>query len=162
MELLPEYCENIIVGVMYKNKFSWYVTKIYLWYLDYKIRYDGIKQRYIDMGRSQKRFEYEVGSYERFCGDRWGIAIVDSNEDIDKFIGKIEKYKVPCEELKEYRLIADDEDDFYPVLLVDFDKKILYNYIQEPYFLHEYVPKGWQGKYENFYHLIPQNQLFFS
>jgi len=162
MKLLPEYCENIIVGVIYNNRFSWYITKINIWYLDYKKYYEKIRKQYIDMGRTQKRFEYEVGTYDFFCGDRWGIEIINSNEDIDKFIRKIEKYNVSCEELKEYRLITDDTNACYPSLLVDFDKKIFYNYIQEPYFLHEYVPENWLGKYENFYSIIPKNQSFFN
>ena len=162
MELFPEYCNNIIVGVIYKKTFSWYVTKIGIWYLDYDKYYKMLKQQYIDMERSQKRFEYEVGSYENFCGSRWGIKIVDSDKDINTFISKIEKYKASCTELKEYRDIADDISDYYPVLLVDFDKKCLYNYIQEPYYLQEYVPKGWKGKYDNFYTLIPQDQVFFQ
>ena len=162
MELFPEYCNNIIVGVIYKGNFSWYVTKIDIWYLDYVQYYEMLKQQYIDMERSQKRFEHEVGSFEYFCGDRWGIKTVDSDSDVDKFLSKIEKYKVSCTELKEYRDIADDIDDFYPVLLIDFDRKIFYNYIQEPFDLHKYVPKGWQGKYENFDSLIPKEQVFFE
>ena len=162
MELLPEYCENIIVGVIYKKTFSWYVTKTDIWYLDYDKKYRMLKQYYSDMGRSQKRFEHEVGSFEYFCGNRWGIKIIDSKNDIDKFLSKIEKYKVTCEELKEYRSIADNLNDFAPVLLIDFDKKHLYSYIQEQYSFHEYVPDGWQGTYENFYFLIPREQVFFE
>lgn len=161
MKLLPKYCNNIIAGVINKKIFSWYVTKINIWYLDYNKYYDMLKQQYVSMGRSQKRFEYEVGSFEYFCGDRWGIKSVNSDIDIDKFMSKIEKYKVSCTELKEYRDISDDIYDYYPVILVDFDKKHFYNCIQEPFFLHEYVPKGWQGKYEDFYSLIPKNQIFF-
>ena len=91
MELLPEYCENIIVGVIYKKTFLWYVTKTDIWYLDYDKKYRMLKQYYSDMGRSQKRFEHEVGSFEYFCGNRWGIKIIDSKNDIDKFLPKIKR-----------------------------------------------------------------------
>lgn len=47
MELLPEYCKNVIVGVIHKNVFSWYVTEIGIWYLDYNKRYAMLKQQYI-------------------------------------------------------------------------------------------------------------------
>lgn len=50
MELLPEYCENIIVGVINKKSFSWYVTKTDIWYLDYGKKYRMLKQYYSDMG----------------------------------------------------------------------------------------------------------------
>ena len=114
------------------------------------------------MNRSKKRFEYEVGSFDYFCGRRWGINSFDSVADTDKFLLKIEKFRVSCQELKEYRNIADNVIDFSPALLVDFDKKQFFNYIQEPIPLHESVPKGWQGKYAEFYSLVPANQAFYK
>ena len=74
----------------------------------------------------------------------------------------VTKYKVTCEELKEYRSIADKLNDFAPVLFINFDKKHLYSYIPEHYSFEEYVPVGWLGTYENFYSLIPQEQVFFE
>ena len=35
MKLGPEYCENIVVCVKYRNNYEWYVTDKELWYLDY-------------------------------------------------------------------------------------------------------------------------------
>lgn len=35
MVLEPLYAENIIVAVIYNNKFKWYVTDKELWFLDY-------------------------------------------------------------------------------------------------------------------------------
>lgn len=127
MELIPEYCKNIIVGVIHRKTFSWYVTEIGIWYLDYNKRYAMLKQQYTNLGRSIKRFEYEVGTFDYFCGNRWGIKTVDSNSDIEKFLSKIEKFKISSTELKEYKDIADSIFDFYPVFLVDFEKKVFYN-----------------------------------
>ncbi len=33
--LEPIYAENVIVGVIHKKQFQWYVTDRELWYLDY-------------------------------------------------------------------------------------------------------------------------------
>lgn len=42
--LVPEYNEDIIVGVYYDNFFNWYVTDKEIWFLDYKKRIDAFKK----------------------------------------------------------------------------------------------------------------------
>lgn len=162
MKLLPEYCHNIVIGVIYKRQFSWYVTKVNLWYLDYQKYYETMQQKYIDMKRTIKRFIYDIGTYEYFCGTRWGIENVLSDKSVSKFLDKIEVYRTNYQELKDFYNKCENGIECLPVVLVDFDRKHLFNYIQEPYFLHEYVPKGWKGTYENFYRFIPENQKFFT
>ncbi len=38
-KVLPKYGENIIVGVMFKKHFEWYVAPKNLWKMDYKKLY---------------------------------------------------------------------------------------------------------------------------
>lgn len=83
----PEYCKNVIVGVIYKKKFAWYITKKDIWYLDYNKRYQAWKEWYKNMGRSEKRFDFEIGSIEKFCRERFDIQIVDT-EKADIFFSK--------------------------------------------------------------------------
>ena len=45
--------------------------------------------------------------------------------------------------------------DFYPSLLIDFDRKVLYNGDPEGTAYEDYVPKGWRGFYEDFLNQVP-------
>ena len=77
MLILPEYNVNIIVGVMYNSQFTWYVTEKSIWHMDFKKKYETIKKKYDELGRTNKRFLYEVGDFETFCSLRFGIPVLD-------------------------------------------------------------------------------------
>lgn len=154
MLLQPEYCTNIIVGVTHKRRFYWFVTDKSLWFLDYEKLYKSLEHSYIEMGRSKKRFIYEVGDFAQFCEERWDISVVN-NKSIDKFLDKIKKYMVNSEELGELLKNDPKNQAYYPALYVDFDRKELYSFFPEPENFQDYVPDGWNGVYEKFDALIP-------
>ncbi|MBP3856349.1 MAG: hypothetical protein IK990_12150 [Ruminiclostridium sp.] len=159
MELAPEYCENIVVGVIHKRLFEWYVTPNDIWFLDLNIMYDGIKKWYAEEGRTEKRFMHEVGDFEHYCGFRYGIAVVDT-DTADKFLAKIGRYRVETEELREWFGIEDDKRNVLPILLVDLDSRRLISYCPEPLGYENYVPAGWKGEYKDFLGLVPNGKIY--
>ncbi|NWK70097.1 hypothetical protein HWX41_13720 [Bacillus paramycoides] len=154
MVLEPLYAENIIVAVIYNNEFKWYVTDKELWFLDY----NKLDNAYKNLGvRIQDNDETE---------ERNGIEVLD-NKNIEVFLPRINKYKTTKEELN-YLLLkniksknaGEDLLDLSPVLLINFDNKILYSMFPEPASYEEYVPKDWIGKYEDFTEFIPKSEKY--
>lgn len=148
MVLEPLYAENIIVAVIYNNKLKWYVTDKELWFLDYNKLY----KAYENMGIIiEENDEVE---------ERKGIKVLDS-KTAEVFLKRIDKYMTTKEELR-YLLLRNIENngeggdllDFSPALLINFDNKILYSMFPEPASYEEYVPKDWEGRYEDFTELI--------
>ncbi|MGG0276947.1 hypothetical protein [Bacillus rhizoplanae] len=154
MVLEPLYAENIIVAVIYNNEFKWYVTDKELWFLDY----NKLDNAYENLGISiEDNDEAE---------ERNGIKVLD-NENVEVFLPRINKYITTKEELS-YLLLenikgkieGEDLLDFSPVLLINFDYKILYSMFPEPASYEEYVPQDWNGKYEDFTELIPKSEKY--
>ncbi|MGG0417497.1 hypothetical protein ABEY52_15820 [Priestia aryabhattai] len=151
--LEPIYAENVIVGVVHKKQFQWYVTDRDLWYLDYV--------------KFAQAFENEGDSAvdEYIEPERKGIEVL-SSENAELFLKRIESYKVDAATLlklfKDKIESGDGEDvlDFSPSFLVDFDQKTFYSLFPEPASFEEYVPRDWKGMYENFTALIPETEKY--
>ncbi|MEM5620756.1 hypothetical protein AAHB56_02565 [Bacillus thuringiensis] len=154
MLLEPLYAENIIVAVIYKNEFKWYVTDKELWFLDY-----------IKLGNAYKNLGVSIEDNEE-PGEGNGIQVLN-NENVEVFLLRINKYNVTKEELT-YLLLenikskhaGEDLLDFSPVLLINFDNKILYSMFPEPASYENYVPKDWIGTYEDFTKFIPTAEKY--
>lgn len=154
MKLEPLYAENIIVAVIYKNEFRWYVTDKELWFLDY----NKLDNAYKNLGISiEDNDETE---------ERNGIKVLD-HENVEVFLVRINQYKTTKEELN-YLLLenikrknaGEDLLDFSPILLINFDNKILYSMFPEPASYENYVPKDWSGTYEDFTEFIPTAEKY--
>lgn len=159
--MFPKYCKNVIVGVVYKKKFNWFITNKDLWYLDYIKEYEEWKKCYKKMGRSEKQLNYDVGSLDDFCNRRWGITIVDG-ESINVFLDKIEGYKISSSKLKVMFENYKGKIEFYPSLYVNFDKKIFYSYFPEPENFEYFIPDNWIGEYKDFYGIIPKEMIYWN
>ncbi|PEP88846.1 hypothetical protein [Bacillus toyonensis] len=154
MILEPLYAENIIVAVIYKNEFKWYVTDKELWFLDY-----------IKLDNAYKNLGVSIEDNDE-PGERNGIQVLN-NENVEVFLLRINKYNVTKEELT-YLLLenikskhaGEDLLDFSPVLLINFDNKILYSMFPEPASYENYVPKDWIGTYEDFTKFIPTAEKY--
>jgi hypothetical protein len=154
----PKYCENIIVAVIYRKKFNWYITNKELWRMDFVKEYKSWKECYISMGRTEKQFMYDIGSLEEFCSKRWGIKVLDV-KNADVFLSKIEKNKISSSELKQMFEDASDEEKngYYPTLYVNFDKKEFYSFFPEPENFESFIPDGWKSNYMKFDNLISKD-----
>lgn len=142
----PIYDEKIIVGVIYNNIFNWYVTDKTLWIMDYTKMHKNDCESYF--------------SNQEINAIRKDIKILSEN-NIELFLEKIKYYKVNVTNLrlKILNKIMENNkenelEDFYPVLLLDFDKKILYSQYPEPFAFENYVPDNWEGKYISFIDFI--------
>ncbi|MBD1373680.1 hypothetical protein IC620_15140 [Hazenella sp. IB182357] len=142
MKIEPEYAQNIIVGVIYKNEWIWYVTDRDVWFLD------------------QTKLLPSNNDYS----ERFDIPIVNENT-AEQFLEKISGYQVSVCELT-YLLIKEKDkeepepDNFGVSLMVDFDKKQLFSFYPEPMSFEYYVPDGWTGEYLNFESKIPHDQRY--
>src|SRR5258708_34208547 len=88
----PEYAEKIVVGVVFRQTFAWYVTDKGHWYLDYtKNNYALLASGY------NKPIAYDYSH-------RFDIAAL--NEDTpEHFMSQIEDRRVPANELSEMMLV---------------------------------------------------------
>jgi hypothetical protein len=143
----------VIVAVIHKKQFQWYVTDRELWYLDYV--------------KFAQAFENEgdlaVDEYTE--PERQGIEIL-SSENAELFLKRIESYKADATTLlklfEDKTESGDEEDvlDFSPSFLVNFDQKMFYSMFPEPASFEEYVPSDWKGTYEDFTPLIPKTEKY--
>lgn len=151
--LEPIYAENVIVGVIHKKQFQWYVTDRELWYLDYV--------------KFAQAFENEgdLAVDEYIEPERKGMEIL-SSENAELFLKRIESYKADSSTLlklfKDKIESVDEEDvlDFSPSFLVNFDQKTFYSLFPEPASFEEYVPSDWKGTYEDFTALVPEIEKY--
>jgi hypothetical protein len=145
MQIEPVYAETIIVGLLYKNQFRWYVTDKEVWFLDYR----KLANAYGNI---------EIANEE---DERIGINIVDETT-IDVFLARIETYIVATEML--HKLLAEakreNQLDYSPALFIDVDDRTLYSMFPEPASYEEYVPNGWSGKYDDFTNLVPSVERY--
>lgn len=155
IKILPIYAENIIVGVLCKNIFRWYVTDKELWFLDYR-KLDkayGITER--------REFDNEPEK-------RKGFYILDS-DNIEKFLDNISENIYNSDELQnlimEKRKFIIDTDEllnFSPSLYIDFNKKLFFSLFPEPASYEDYLPDEWTGKYYNFIEFIPKEYKYWQ
>ena len=54
----------------------------------------------------------------------------------------------------------DDKLAYTPSILIDFENKVLISYYAEPESFEDFVPNGWEGKYQDFAEAIPRDQRY--
>lgn len=120
----PEYAQNIIVGVMFRHTFAWYVTEKEDWYLDYP-KYE---RAWLTAGFPP----LSGGDY----ADRVHIAILNE-ETAERFLSSRADRRVPASTLSRMMLARKEVDkqddllDFSPSLFVNFDQKQLFSQYPE-------------------------------
>ena len=147
-----EYGRDIIVGVILKGEFNWYVSEKELWILDYPKWGAVFRSSGVDVPDGAE--------------DRFGIQVVDG-DTVFRFLEMIRSDKIGTSELRELMLDCDRSDPesyihLLPSLLVNFDEKILMSFYSEPLEFEQYIPSGWTGKYENFRCKIPREIQYWS
>ena len=149
MLVKPKYAMNIIVGVIYKDSFKWYITDKELWFLDLR-----------KLIRAYEAKGLKIPNKEDFS-ERYDIDILNK-ENASIFLEFIEDYQVSTYELnnllieKQYDNIA----EIVPSLFVDFDREILKSNYPEPASYEYFVPDEWMGKYEGFMNQIPLEERY--
>ncbi|HEU5382063.1 MAG TPA: hypothetical protein VFV38_42125 [Ktedonobacteraceae bacterium] len=159
----PEYAQNIIVGVIFRNAFSWYVTERDYWYLDY-LKYN----------RALVAAGHTISNVEEYA-DRFGIVILNENT-AESFLMHIKDHRVPSQVLSQMMLeqrkryeacdMLDSRDyyeaklDFNPCFLVNFDLKQFSSQYPEMTRFENYVPDSWTGAYRDFLSEIPEAERY--
>jgi hypothetical protein len=153
MKLFPEYAQNIIVGTIFDNAFSWYVTEKDLWFLDMYALKNAYSRHGYDLDITDPRLL------------RSAFPILNERTFVD-FRLLIHEYIFSTPELRELLLMILEDDqqsrpyEMYPSLLVDFDNQELFNCYYEPEAFENVVPKGWKGKYHEFLDHIPVSERY--
>lgn len=154
MKLLPKYAENIIVALIDKGEFFWYITDKEIWYLDYL-----------------KRIErFEKGGYPidlNYIDEARKDLFVLDQDNIEIFKTRIKDFEVSTEALIHYteKMKHEDVDWYYdlsPSLYINFDRKILYSAYREPAAYEYDIPSGWYGEYRDFLDEIPEEYRYWS
>lgn len=131
--LTPDINEAHIVGLTYRGEFNYYVAPRLVWYLDLGKRFPSIKA-----DPSDPDFKIHLS------------ILVPDDTYADEYIRRLEPYKRSDARLRREMQECRNELDlyeFYPQILIDFDKKHLVSYYPEPYYFEDFVPDGWTSEY---------------
>lgn len=138
----PVYDEIIIVGIIFNNKFNWYIANKELWILDLTK---------LSKNNFENYFKTPINKQIR------ENIITLSDDNAKLFLDRLQVFKV--DNIDQLRLNILDEiknpnseglEDYYPTLMINFDEKILYSQFPEPFAYEKYIPNDWIGKYDSF------------
>ena len=150
MSLDIDYPLEIIVGVVFRSRWGWYVSEKEDWFLDL---------------RKFARAFGEDGDDPEVGAERFGIAVLDG-ESAARFLPFIEDRRGEKAELSDAllgRMPAaswDDVIEVSPSLLVDFDRRTLKSMFGEPASFEDFVPDGWAGERAPFLEEVPEEQRY--
>lgn len=161
----PKYCENIIVGVIFKKKFQWYCTEKSIWKLDYRALYAEYQDSFRARGMGLAEFTKQVGSFSEFLSSRFRIPIVDKDTAKD-FLKQIMLHEVSSGELMYAWTRAESDAErkaLVPALFVDFDSRRFYSqYPEKDEKFERYAPRGWESRFADFTRLIPAAEQYWK
>lgn len=138
MKLMPEYAQVLIVGVVFRETWNWYITEREYWFLNTEME------------------------------DRFGIEILDETTAgaflarIDDLRVSTSELAQTLEDLKDAFESYDEVLEFIPAIYVNFDERVLYSLFPEPMSLEHYVPDGWTGLYKDFLDDVPKREQYWA
>jgi hypothetical protein len=149
-----EYGEELIVIVHFEKEWMYFVSDKDLWILD---------QKAWAYSFHEAGYDVPLDDYS----DRFDIPLLDENV-ARIFLDKMQEFKVSLEMLKD--VIAEkyankkmeEESQYFPALLVDFDRKELISYFPEPFPFEKFIPPAWSGSYANFLGKIPASLQYWK
>ncbi|MBC2067876.1 hypothetical protein [Listeria booriae] len=146
----PKYAENIIVGVVLKNKFQWYVSERDVWILDI----DKYSEAYRKNG-----YAFDMNFALQF---RDNIHIVDTKM-AENYLAGYHEDIVESDDLQNQLLDRQYEDTvlaLQPSLYVNFDDRIFISAYPELLPFEEYAPTGWNSRYGTIEEYIPERERY--
>jgi hypothetical protein len=156
LSLEPEYAQSIIVGIIMRKTFAWYITEKEYWYLDIT------KYERALLKAGYNKSDPSLGDYS----DRFDIPILNE-VTADLFLKNIENCRVTSYKLSQMFLKKVDSLekgdallDFAPCFLVDFDQRKFNSMYPEMIRFEFYVPDGWNGVRRDFLSEIPTGERY--
>lgn len=143
-----DFNEDIIVYAIYKGEAHWYITYKELWYLNHHVLIEAYRKRGL---------AFDINLVDEIRRDLLGM---DDNQ-IPIFLERIKNDICSNEELEElYNNNLDEE--LFPSLYVDFDKKKFISMYNEMVSYEDYMPDGWDSEYGDFWPLIPPEDIYWG
>ena len=144
----PIYAENILVAIRVGDCIEWYILDKDFCFLDY------VK---LEEAYRKKGYDVVIDDTHRF-----GIKVVNELTQM-LFLDNIKEYRIAAEKLRKMLKNEPNYDDklaYNPSILIDFESRVLASYYAEPEAFEDFVPNGWEGKYQDFAEAIPQDQRY--
>lgn len=144
----PIYAENIVVAIRVGDCIEWYILDKDFCFLDY------VK---LEEAYRKKGYDVVIDDTPRF-----GIKVVNELTQV-LFLDNIKEYRIAAEKLRKMLMNESDYDDklaYNPSILIDFENRVLTSYYAEPESFEDFVPNGWEGKYQDFEEAIPRDQRY--
>jgi len=151
-----EYANDLIVIFKWRDSFVFFCDYMDQWYLNYKVWNDN----------ADHKFKIHDFSF------RGGLEVLDESNfasymDFNKenIIGDDGVFAIQ-KKLKEngnprgHRAPEADVVKYLPSIYADMEAKVVYNYFYEDVAFEKYIPHGWSGFRENFFHRIPDKQKY--
>ncbi|MFC7681771.1 hypothetical protein [Paenibacillus sp. GCM10028914] len=136
MKLMPEYAQILIVGVVYKESWAWYITEREYWFLNIEM-----EDRFGIELLNELTAEYFLHKIEEYK-----VSTIQLTSMIVELNDVFQNY--------------DEVLEFLPTIYVDFDKRELFSLFPEPIYFENYVPEGWIGEYKDFFELVPGTERY--
>lgn len=137
-EVTPNHVELIMTGIMWRGEFNYYILPRNALYMDYSAY---LKECYL-VENPEKIMVEELE-------ERFYIYTVDEEHE-EYFMQCIQPYKREGQRLRdEMQMCISGYEvyEYYPCVLIDFDRKRYLCYNWEPYFWEKYVPEGWTSEF---------------
>jgi hypothetical protein len=144
----PIYAENIVVAIRVGDCIEWYILDKDFCFLDY------VK---LEEAYRKKGYDVVIDDTPRF-----GIKVVNELTQV-LFLDNIKEYRIAAEKLRKMLMNEANYDDklaYNPSILIDFENRLLTSYYSEPEAFEDFVPNGWEGKYQDFAEAIPRDQRY--
>ena len=96
----PKYGENIVVLFKYENKYTWYVSDLEFWYIDYKVARYSLDTVYDERKRSSKltheTLPYFLEDMEVYKCDRNELGEAFAKSYQEDRLNAVYDFKLPC------------------------------------------------------------------
>jgi hypothetical protein len=162
MPVEPTYAENIIVGVVYRREWSWYVSAKEFWLMDWRKWAEAWNQNPDELDYSG-RFDIQVldSSTARAFFQKMN-AYRATTGYLRTLVAKIYDYSGLRDfSIREQAELLADLWHYVPSLLLDFDNKELTSNYPEADFTPElYIPDGWTVKEASLFETVPKEHRY--
>lgn len=137
-EVTPNHTELILTGITWRGEFNFYILPRNALYIDFCAY---LKERY-PMYNPEDLVVEELE-------ERFNIYTIDEEHE-EYFMHCIQPYKREGTRLREEMqmcISCYEVYEYYPCVLINFDRKTYLCHNWEPYFWEKYVPEGWVSEF---------------